>query len=635
MTLPELFRTAVLSYPNNALLWEKTRDSYTPISYAETYKRVREIAGGLLSAGIRKNDKVVLLSEGRNDWIISELAVLFAGGVCVPVSIKIDEPGELKFRIEHSDSRFIIVSGRQLFKIDKLRNELSLLEKIIVIDNKEFSDSKFISLTDLIKLGIEFNQTYPYKLDEATTQIKPDDVANICYTSGTTADPKGIMLTHRNYTANAEQSCTLFDVPEWYVSLMILPWDHSFAHTVGIYTLMKNGASIASVQLGKTALESLKNIPINIREIKPVFLLSVPALARSFKNNIEKSIRDKGHFTQFLFKTALKTAYFYNSYGFDKGKGLRAIARPLNALFDIILFKKIRDGFGGKLKFFVGGGALLDMEFQRFFYAIGIPMYQGYGLSEASPVISSNTPNFHKLGSSGKAVVNMQLRICDENGNKLSTGEKGEIVIKGHNVMAGYWKNEKATAETIRDGWLYTGDMGYLDKDGFLYVTGRFKSLLIGSDGEKYSPEAIEEALVSTSSLIEQVMLYNNQKPYTAALVVLNSEKIRKLIRHKNISTDDDNSLKTVIKAVQHEINEFAEGGKHHGMFPQRWIPSTFAIIPEPFTEQNAMINSTMKMVRGKITDAYFSQIEHIYTTEGKDIYNAENLKSLKMILDF
>jgi len=374
MTLPELFRTAVLSYPNNALLWEKTRDSYTPISYAETYKRVREIAGGLLSAGIRKNDKVVLLSEGRNDWIISELAVLFAGGVCVPVSIKIDEPGELKFRIEHSDSRFIIVSGRQLFKIDKLRNELSLLEKIIVIDNKEFSDSKFISLTDLIKLGIEFNQTYPYKLDEATTQIKPDDVANICYTSGTTADPKGIMLTHRNYTANAEQSCTLFDVPEWYVSLMILPWDHSFAHTVGIYTLMKNGASIASVQLGKTALESLKNIPINIREIKPVFLLSVPALARSFKNNIEKSIRDKGHFTQFLFKTALKTAYFYNSYGFDKGKGLRAIARPLNALFDIILFKKIRDGFGGKLKFFVGGGALLDMEFQRFFYAIGIPM---------------------------------------------------------------------------------------------------------------------------------------------------------------------------------------------------------------------------------------------------------------------
>ncbi|MEI6122876.1 MAG: AMP-binding protein [Bacteroidota bacterium] len=632
MTIPELFKNAVKRYGRNPLLWEKTTNEYISMSYDAAYKKVCVVAQGLLSLGLKKNDKVVLLSEGRSDWIISELAVLFSGGVCVPVSVKIDELLELKFRIDHSDSRYIIVSARQLYKIEKLYEGLPKVEKIIVMDAGKYPNDTFISLDEVINQGTIYSNAHPGNLDEFVQQIVPNDLANICYTSGTTADPKGIMLSHLNYTANAEQSCTLFDVPQWYVSLMILPWDHSFAHTVGIYTLMKNGASIASVQMGKTALETLKNIPLNIKETKPVFLLSVPALAKNFKNSIEKSIREKGKFAEMLFTLALKIAYFYNSYGFNKGKGLRIIARPLHGLFHKMLFKKIRAAFGGRLNFFVGGGALLDMEFQKFFYAIGIPMYQGYGLSEASPVIASNTPEFHKLGSSGKPVVNMLLRIRDEKGNDLPTGQKGEIVVKGHNVMVGYWKNENATAETIRNGWLYTGDVGYVDVDGFLYVMGRFKSLLISSDGEKYSPEAIEEALVATAHLIEQVMLCNNQMPYTVALVVLNATQVRNYIQHKQLHSVSNQATKLLLKAVQHQINEYAQGGKHHGMFPQRWIPSSFAIIDEAFSEQNGMINSTMKMVRGKITAAYLNRINHMYTSEGKDVCNSENLKSVAMI---
>jgi len=246
---------------------------------------------------------------------------------------------------------------------------------------------------------------------------------------------------------------------------------------------------MASVYAGETGIETIKNIPINIKEIRPHFLMSVPSLAKNFRKNIEKGIRDKGKLTEKLFRFALSIAYIYNQTGYDKGKGLRFLLKPLVVLFDKILFAKVRMAFGGRLEYFVGGGALLDIDLQRFFYAIGIPMYQGYGLTEASPTISANNPGKHKMGSSGILVKYMDLKICDTDGKELPPGDKGEIVIRGGNVMAGYWNNPEATAETIRDGWLYTGDLGYMTNEGFLYVLGRFKSLLIGDDGEKFSPE--------------------------------------------------------------------------------------------------------------------------------------------------
>jgi long-chain acyl-CoA synthetase len=223
--------------------------------------------------------------------------------------------------------------------------------------------------------------------------------------------------------------------------------------------------------------------------------MSVPALAMNFRKNIEKSIREKGRLINALFRHALKVSYKYNGIGYDKGKGIRILYKPLVRLYDKILFSKIREGFGGRLEYFIGGGALLDIELQRFFYAVGMPMFQGYGLTEASPVISSNSTKHHKLGSSGVLVKNMELRICDNERNPLPVGNQGEIVIKGENVMLGYWKNPEATAESIRDGWLYTGDLGYMDPDGYLYVLGRFKSLLIADDGEKYSPKGLKKLL--------------------------------------------------------------------------------------------------------------------------------------------
>jgi len=632
ITINKLFEESVGKYGENTMMLEKTGTEYEPTSFNDIQKKVHNFAAGLMVLGVEKGDRIALLSEGRNDWVVGELGILFAGAVSVPLSVKLGDASEIKFRLDHSGSKMIIVSGNQARKLSILKTQVPSLQKIILLDEQEDYHEKEILFTEVQQKGEDYLKENKPVFEERWKGVKGSDYANICYTSGTTADPKGIILSHRNYTANVEQSLTLFNVPSWYTSLIILPWDHSFAHTVGLYTLIKCGAPIASVQNGKTPMESLKNIPVNIKEVKPVFLLSVPALAKNFRKNIEKGIQEKGATVQKLFKRALKTAYAYNGNGFNKGKGWRAIYKPMYRLYDKILFSKIRENFGGKLKFFVGGGALLDIELQRFFYAIGIPMYQGYGLSEASPVISSNGPVIHKMGSSGVLVKPMDLKICNDDGNELPPGEKGEIVIRGENVMVGYWNNEKATEETIKDGWLHTGDMGYLDADGFLYVMGRFKSLLISDDGEKYSPEGIEEAFINQSKYIDQCMLFNNQNPYTVALIVPNFEALRRWIEAENLDPLTEDGKTAMLKLIESEINEYRVGRKYEKLFPQRWLPAAIAVLEEGFTEENHLMNSTLKIVRGKIIEYHQERLDALYRPEAKDICNEANMQALSRI---
>ena len=624
-TIPKLFERSVEKYSNNVLMREKRKSEYETTTYSEMKSLVYNFASGLYKSGIKKGDRIALISEGRNDWVMSELAILYIGAVNVPISVKVEELSDLKFRLAHSETKIVIVSQNHLPKIRKIKGDLPDLEKIIILDQIADFEEDELYAAEVARLGKEWLNSNEEEFNKIWQSLKENDYANICYTSGTTADPKGIILTHRNYTANVEQAGSLLPIPEWYTSLLILPWDHSFAHTAGIYTLMDNGASMASIQIGKTPLETLKNIPLNIKEVQPTFLLSVPALAKSFRKNIESGIKSKGEKVWKLFNKALELAYDYNALGWDKGKGIKKIKKPLLVLFDKILFSKIREGFGGKLEFFIGGGALLDIELQRFFYAIGMPMFQGYGLSEAAPIISANVPVSHKLGSSGKIVANLEVKICDGEGNEQPLGVKGEIVCRGENVMAGYWKNEEATKEALVEGWLHTGDMGYLDEDGFLYVLGRFKSLLISSDGEKYSPEGIEESICDHSPYIDQMMLYNNQSPYTIALLVPNKEAILSWAKKKNYSIHNEEGQDAALNLLQDEINKYKKGGEFEGEFPERWLPAAVAVLGEGFTEQNRFLNSTLKMVRGKITEFYMNRIEFLFTAEAKNICNHQN----------
>lgn len=330
----------------------------------------------------------------------------------------------------------------------------------------------------------------------------------------------------------------------------------------------------------------------------------------------------------------MKIAYTYNGFGDDRGRGLKVLLKPLVKLWDALLFSKLRKQvFGGNLRFFVGGGALLDIELQRYYAALGIPMFQGYGLSEASPVISSNTPGRYRFGSSGILVKPIDLKVCDEEGQELPQGQKGELWIRGGNVMAGYWRNEKSTAETIVDGWLHTGDLGYLHSDGWLYVLGRFKSLLIANDGEKYSPEGIEETIAEQSKYIDYCILYNNQSPYTAGLIVPNKMALREYIEKQDVESDSMDAYRVMLKKIQSELMAYRVGGKHAHLFPERWLPAVVAVLPEALNEQNGMINSTMKVVRAKVYDRFKEEIDYLYTPEGKEITNKRNLQNLKQLI--
>ncbi len=622
-------------YPDHVYLREKVNGQWLEITQEQTRNEAYRIGAGLISLGLQKGDKIALLSESRAMWILAELGAMYAGATDVPLSVNLGEGKDLVFRINHSDSKWILVSGNHLPKIRSILPECPNVEKVIVFDDTAFDYDKLgekeIRMSEIQKMGDGFLKAH---MDEFTARYKsigPDDYANISYTSGTTADPKGILLTHRNYTANVEQGNSVISVGENATMLIILPLDHCFAHVAGMYTMMYYGGSIAFVPIGKNALATLRNVPTAIAETRPHVMLSVPALARNFKKNIETGIKKQGPKVEKLFNFALQNAIKYNKEYYNRGTGGTFWRKPLVALFDKILFKKVRESFGGRMQFFVGGGALLDIELQRFFCAVGMPMFQGYGLTEATPIICANAAGHARFGSSGRLVKPMDCVILDAEGKEVPHGTRGEIVIRGENVMAGYWKNPKATADTVIDGWLHTGDMGYIcpEDPEFLYVVGRFKSLLISSDGEKYSPEGFEDNLTEASPYVNACVLHNNQKPFCVALVVPDKAALKEAVEKKGLDAASEEGRKAMLDLIQAEVDSYKKGGKHEGMFPERWLPTSIGICDEEFTIANKMMNSTMKIVRGKVEEHYASLLDYLYTAEGKDIKNPRNIEAL------
>ena len=632
LTIIDFAEKYVAKYSKNPFLWEKNLDTnvWEPTTYEQTLAEAKRIAAGLIALGVQKGEKISYLSEGRNLWVIGELGVLYAGAVNVPLSIKLEESNDLVFRVKHSDSKYIITSKFQLPKIRKILPECPMVEKVILFDQVDDMQENEIYIGTIMEMGDKFLAENYDQFVQRYQSVDPDDYANISYTSGTTADPKGILLTHRNYTANVEQAHSVIGVDEGDRMLIILPLDHCFAHVAGFYTMMSYGASIGTVPSGKSGKEALRNIPTSIKEFKPHVMLSVPTLAKNFKKSIETTIKKSGPTVEKLYNFALNNAIAYNKEGYNKGTQFVDIFRkPLMLLFDKIIFKKVRQGLGGEMKFFVGGGALLDIDLQRYYYAIGIPMYQGYGLSEATPIISANSPQMHIFGSSGKVVQPMEIKILDADGVEQPFGSKGEICIKGENVMAGYWKNPKSTADTIVDGWLHTGDMGYMYNAEMLYVVGRFKSLLIAADGEKYSPEGIEENLVESSKYIDGAILHNSQDPYTIALITPNKEALKAYAKELGLDPATKEAKVKMLELLQEEVNMYRKGGRLFGAFPERWLPAAVCVLPEPWTEQNHFLNSSMKVVRGRVEEAYKANMEFAYTPEGKNIVNDMNLASL------
>ena len=618
-TIIDFVNEYVEKYQNDTYLREKVDGVWKETSYLKTREDARLLAAGFMALGLQKGDKVSLLAEARPLWVIAEFGILFAGAVDVPLSYKLESDHDLTFRINHSDSRFIVTSEMEIHKVRRVIDQCPAIEKVLVMDNIPLQEGEMY-LSDLYEIGKKFIEEHPGELEQRMASIGPDDYANISYTSGTTADPKGILLTHRNYTANVAQGASVINIKRGAIMLIILPMDHCFAHVAGLYTMMSYGGSIATVP-GKTPQAQLRNILPTMKEVHPNVMLTVPAISRTFKKAIENGIKAKGKTTEKLYNIALKNAKKYYKDYYNQG-GAQIWRKPFVKLFDKLIFSKVRETFGGQLEFCVGGGALLDIELQRYFCAIGMPTFQGYGLSEATPIICSNSPGYARFGSSGRIVSPMECTIRDDENNILPNGETGEIVIKGENVMAGYWKNPEATAETVVDGWLHTGDRGYICKEDprYLYVTGRFKSLLISSDGEKYSPEGYEDNLAVVSKYIDNVILHNNQSPYTIVLVVPNKDALR-------AAAPGDKEAQ--LRLIQADVDSYRKGGAHEGMFPEKWLPAAIVVCEEPWNEANGLVNSTAKVVRGKVEAHFAKRIEYAYTSEGKQLNNPQNLAAL------
>lgn len=636
-TILRMLDEAVAKWPSAPYALRKTDTGFVAVTFSEARERSREFAAWLLSAGFRRGDAVAILAEGSPAWIMGEFGLVMAGCVSVPLSVKLLGE-EIPFRLDHSEAKAILTTKNQLRKVlgcfARVKNTTI---KVVYLDDDpdaarataaEFgvSADRVIGFDEARAAGRAGLPSLSATLDRSIEAVAEDDTVTICYTSGTTGNPKGIMLTHLNYWTNCHDGIEVIRIPEGWRSLIILPVDHSFAHTAGLYTALVCCIALYFLDTRGGGIAALRNIPINLLEADPHFLFTVPALSGNFMKKIIAGVEEKGGIIEKLFKAGIRAGIAWNGDGFDRPPfftRLRAFL-PYHVAKLIIFNKVKRMVFGTSIRFAVGGGALLDVKQQEFFGAFGMPVYQGYGLTEATPIISTNAPNRHKFGTSGVLMPSIEVKIVKADGTEAAVGETGEIVMRGGSVMKGYYKNPEATAKALRDGWLYTGDLAYLDKDRFLVVVGREKALLIAEDGEKYSPEEIEEALTFSTDLFDQVMAWCDQKKYTIALVTLDTGRVEALVKARGIRTADE-----LLAALKEQFYRFRSDPKAKKV-QAGWVPSVFQVVGEGFGEKDGTVNSMMKMVRHRVVERHRDLVDYSYSPEGSRVENARNVATLR-----
>jgi len=636
-TILRMLDEAAAKWPSAPYALRKSDAGFTAVTFSEARARSREFAAWLLSAGFHRGDAAAILAEGSPEWIMGEFGLVMAGCVSVPLSVKLLGE-EIPFRLNHSEAKAILTTKNQLKKVlgSFAQVENTAIRVVYLDDDPEAARSlaaesgvcadRVIGFDEALAAGRAALPSVSAALDRSIEAVAEDDTVTICYTSGTTGNPKGIMLTHLNYWTNCHDGIEVIRIPEGWRSLIILPVDHSFAHTAGLYTALVCCIALYFLDTRGGGVAALRNIPVNLLEANPHFLFTVPALSGNFMKKIVAGVEAKGGIVEKLFKAGIRAGIAYNGNGFDRPPlGVRLRAFLPYRLAGLVVFRTVRrKAFGTSLRFAVGGGALLDVKQQEFFAALGMPVYQGYGLTEATPIISTNAPNRHRFGTSGVLMPSIEVKIVKADGTEAGVGETGEIVMRGGSVMKGYYKNPEATANALRDGWLYTGDLAFLDRDRFLVVVGREKALLIAEDGEKYSPEEIEEAVTFSTDVIDQVMAWCDQKKYTAALVALDTGRVEALVKARGIASAED-----LAKALQEEFTRYRTDPKAKKV-QANWMPAVFQVVPGGFGEKNGTVNSMMKLVRHRVVELHRDLLDYSYTAEGSRTVNPRNVATLR-----
>ncbi len=596
-TLVDMFDQAVQAYPTRDLFGTRKGGRWTWITYAEFGSMVVRLRGGLASLGVGRGDCVAIISNNRIEWAVAAFACYGLGATYVPM-YEAQSPKEWDFIVRDSEAKLLFVAGSSgLTKTRGLLDTIPSLRTIVVIDQETngANHDRVVSYASLMAT------------DHAAGSIRPEpgDAADLIYTSGTTGSPKGVILRHSNLASNVSAINAIFPIEVTDRSLSFLPWAHVFGQTVELFVLMSNGASMA-------ISDGVDKILENLAEVEPTLLFSVPRIFNKLYTAVQGQIATKPKAVQALVQEALRITAKERT-----GERLKVRELALLTLVDRLVFSKVRARFGGRLKYAFSGGAALSREVAEFIDSLGVVVYEGYGLTETSPIATANVPGARKIGSVGRPIPGVRVEIDPEKGESRpapdgkGTRFEGEILVYGLNVMKGYLKRpEENAAAFAADGAFRTGDMGYIDPQGFLFITGRIKEQYKLENGKYVVPTPLEEQL-KLSPFIVNAMVYGDNKPYNVALLVANMAAVRKWAEAGRIDLpgDDEGALKEgrVRALFKAEIEK--AGAAFKGFEAVR----EFALIAEDFTTDNGMLTQSLKVKRPKVLDAYGALIEQLY----------------------
>ena len=584
MTLISMFEDAVQEYGNKPALAHKPRGgTYQDISYTEFGASVDAFSQGLSALGVQKGDRVAILSENRPEWAISDFGILKTGAVNVPMFSTLTA-AQVGYILKDSGSKIICVSTeKQLEKCLAIRDDVPTLEQIILFDGIEGETPDGV---------IQFTAVCETAGEEVNNDSQEDDVATIIYTSGTTGNPKGVMLTHANFIFNLQACKSLIDVGETDVLLSFLPLSHVFERLGGHYVPLFSGAKIAYA-------ESTFTVAQNMKDVAPTVMLSVPRLYETMHERILRAVQEGSPLKQKIFHWGVSVGSAMSS-AIQQGRKPSAILQLQQGIADKLVFAKLKAATGGRLRFFVSGGAALPQSIAEFFHAAGILILEGYGLTETSPVISMNHPEKWKFGTVGAQVPGIEVQIAED----------GEILTRGPHVMKGYFNNESATAEVIdADGWFYTGDIGVIDADGFIKITDRKKNIIVLSNGKNVAPQPIESALVQ-SPFISQIMVIGSERKNLAALIVPNFDALKAWASENGVDTSDLSAMLNTGEVQRHLHNEIRSRLTDFADFEQ---VQRLTLLEKEFSEEEDEMTPTLKLKRNVIMERYAEAIEAMY----------------------
>ncbi len=599
-SIPAILRENAGKIGDRTAISYKKKGVYISQTYAEFYERVLLLARGLGKVGVQPGDKVAIFSENRLGWAISDFGIQSAGGITVPIYAT-NTGKQAAYVINHSEAKVVFVSTKgQYEKLLAVKDKIPHVEHVISYE-RFMGDRSFPVYTQyqLSEIETPLSNEDKETIERQIDSIRHEDIITIIYTSGTTGVPKGVLLTQYNILCDCEYGVKqLGGMGDKETFLSFLPLSHVLERTGGYYATLLSGNHIAFA-------EDVTKVMENMVEIRPTAMVSVPRLFEKIYSRIYETVHKSSTFRRNLFHYAIKigSRYVRARYIEKKPVGLLGLQYRF---FDRLVFKKIRDRFGGRLKFFICGGAPLDKTINEFMWIIGIPVFNGYGLTETSPAVTLCSLGDIRFDSVGKPLEKVEVKLAED----------GELLLKGPMVMQGYYKNDEATRETFEDGWLKTGDIATIDKDGFVYIVDRKKEIIVTAGGKNIAPQPIENDL-RLDKYISQAIVFGDRKPYLVALLTPNIERLIDFTREEKINYLDIDEL------VKHDKIKALYRARIDALnknYPPYKTIKHFALIAREFSVEGGEVTPTLKLKRKEIYKKYGEIVEELYMTNGSGL---------------